>query len=164
MRHKKRSRKQKKSFRSYQWIGVTLTITFALLTLIYLNRPQNTVPADFEPQVLGAPGLMILSSERIDFGDVPMSEFVEAEFRVQNVGDETLLILGDPLIEVVAGCCPPQTQVDDHTLSPGEITTIRTRFTMHPGMGGPHDFRLHLVTNDPSQPEKELVILSNWVS
>jgi hypothetical protein len=34
---------------------------------------------------------------------------------------------------------------------------------MHKGMEGPHDFRVHLNTNDPQEPHKELVILSNWV-
>ena len=34
---------------------------------------------------------------------------------------------------------------------------------MHAGMDGPHDFRINLRTNDPTQPNKELVILSNWV-
>jgi hypothetical protein len=30
-------------------------------------------------------------------------------------------------------------------------------------MEGVHDFRLNLESNDPAQPEKELVVLSNWV-
>jgi hypothetical protein len=34
---------------------------------------------------------------------------------------------------------------------------------MHEGMGGPHDFRLVLQTNEPDQPRRELVVLSNWV-
>ncbi len=34
---------------------------------------------------------------------------------------------------------------------------------MHEGMGGAHDFRVRLRTNDPVEPEKELTILSNWV-
>ena len=34
---------------------------------------------------------------------------------------------------------------------------------MHPGMDGPHDFRVHLRTNDPQQPDIELKILSNWI-
>jgi hypothetical protein len=33
---------------------------------------------------------------------------------------------------------------------------------MPEGMGGPHDFRVRVRTNDPSQPEKELAVLSNW--
>jgi len=36
-------------------------------------------------------------------------------------------------------------------------------FSMHGNMGGPHDFRLHLKTNDPAQPDKEVKILSNSV-
>lgn len=36
-------------------------------------------------------------------------------------------------------------------------------FTMHAGMAGPHDFRVDLKTNDPTQPTKELVVLSDWV-
>lgn len=36
-------------------------------------------------------------------------------------------------------------------------------FTMHAGMEGPHDFRVHLITDNPSEPDKELVVLSNWV-
>jgi hypothetical protein len=30
-------------------------------------------------------------------------------------------------------------------------------------MEGPHDFRVHVRTNDPIEPEKELTVLSNWV-
>lgn len=37
------------------------------------------------------------------------------------------------------------------------------KFMMHGDMGGPHDFRVRLSTNDPAQPMKELVVLSNWV-
>ena len=35
-------------------------------------------------------------------------------------------------------------------------------FMMHVGMQGPHDFRVKLRTNDPTEPEKELTVLSNW--
>jgi hypothetical protein len=34
---------------------------------------------------------------------------------------------------------------------------------MHPGMGGVHDFRVRLLTNDPKKPENELTVLSNWI-
>jgi hypothetical protein len=36
------------------------------------------------------------------------------------------------------------------------------QFMMHQGMEGPHDFRVRLVTNDPNQPDTELVVLSDW--
>jgi hypothetical protein len=49
-------------------------------------------------------------------------------------------------------------------LKPGESATIQsTVFMMHAGMDGPHDFALHLKTNDPAQPDKVVSILSNWV-
>lgn len=34
---------------------------------------------------------------------------------------------------------------------------------MGSGMEGPHDFRIHLRTNDPENPQMELKVLSNWV-
>ena len=49
------------------------------------------------------------------------------------------------------------------TLRPGEETTVKVRFSMHAGMDGPHEFRVHIRTNDPVEPDKQVVILSNWV-
>jgi hypothetical protein len=46
---------------------------------------------------------------------------------------------------------------------PGDETSVRLRFSMHPGMEGPHEFRVHVLTNDPEQPEIALTVLSNWV-
>jgi hypothetical protein len=48
-------------------------------------------------------------------------------------------------------------------LKPGESTVISFTYLMHGDMGGKHDFRLHLKTNDQTQPDKEIQILSNWV-
>ncbi len=36
-------------------------------------------------------------------------------------------------------------------------------FMMHADMGGLHDFRVHIPTNDPSQPDLTVTVLSNWV-
>jgi hypothetical protein len=48
-------------------------------------------------------------------------------------------------------------------LKPGETTSVLMEFMMHEGMEGFHDFRLHLETNDPSEPDREVTVLSNWV-
>jgi hypothetical protein len=48
-------------------------------------------------------------------------------------------------------------------LKPGQSTVVSMQFTMHEGMDGFHDFRLHLPTNDPQQPDYQVVVLSNWV-
>lgn len=48
-------------------------------------------------------------------------------------------------------------------LKAGERTFLQLEFTMPEGMGGFHDFRVHLKTNDPDNPELELKVLSDWV-
>jgi hypothetical protein len=48
-------------------------------------------------------------------------------------------------------------------LKPGETTNISMEFFMHGDMGGYHNFSLHLVTNDPAEPDKTISIRSNWV-
>ena len=48
-------------------------------------------------------------------------------------------------------------------LDPGESTTLSMEFMMHGDMGGFHDFRVHVPTNDPQQPERILTVVSNWV-
>jgi hypothetical protein len=45
---------------------------------------------------------------------------------------------------------------------PGNEATITLRFTMHEGMGGQHEFRVHVLTNDPTQSEIPLTVLSVW--
>ncbi len=49
-------------------------------------------------------------------------------------------------------------------LKPGESTIVEsTVFMMHEGMDGPHNFAVHLVTNDPAQPDKVVNVVSNWI-
>jgi hypothetical protein len=48
-------------------------------------------------------------------------------------------------------------------LNPGETTTIESKpFMMHSGMGGPHNFGMHLITNDRRQPDLMVNVLSDW--
>ncbi len=48
-------------------------------------------------------------------------------------------------------------------LDPGQTTTVSMQFMMHGDMGGKHDFRLHLMSNDPKRSDKTVEVLSNWV-
>ena len=41
-------------------------------------------------------------------------------------------------------------------LKPGESTPIDYPFEMHPGMGGPHHFKLTIHTDSPQDPEVTL--------
>ena len=48
-------------------------------------------------------------------------------------------------------------------LKPGESTRLSMEFMMHGDMGGKHDFRVHLPSNDSTWDDKTLTVLSNWV-
>jgi hypothetical protein len=59
--------------------------------------------APFEPEVTGAARAEIEETS-IDHGTLRFEQPVESVFRVRNVGDQTLLILGEPRVELVEGC------------------------------------------------------------
>ena len=48
-------------------------------------------------------------------------------------------------------------------LQPGQSTDLSMQFMMHEGMEGKHNFRVHLPSNDPKQPDRTVTVLSNWV-
>lgn len=109
----------------------------------------------------GAPRLVV-DKEVVDFGAVPYRKMVEAKFAITNGGKEVLEFTEAPYIEVVNGCCPPSPVLGKKSLKPGEGTTLSVSFMMFQGMGGLHDFRVHLRTNDPNMPDKTVRILSDW--
>jgi len=48
-------------------------------------------------------------------------------------------------------------------LQPGEGAIVQSGpFMMHEGMDGPHNFGVHLLTNDPQQPDFVVNVISNW--
>jgi hypothetical protein len=146
----------------WQVIAVVISVFITVITVSAL-WPKSTVPADFVPQVQGAPSIAVISEPVIEHGDLIVNRFVTSSFEIQNVGDETLVIL-TPWVQVHEGCCPPQAIISNQRLRPGETATVSMRYQMHPGMDGPHDLRIHVHSNDPDNPEIELTALSNWVS
>jgi hypothetical protein len=109
----------------------------------------------------GAPRLVV-DKNVVDFGAVPYRKMIEATFELSNGGKEVLEFTEAPYIEVVKGCCPPSPVLGKKSLRPGEKTTLSVSFMMYQGMGGPHDFRVHLPTNDPDMPDKTVQVLSDW--
>ena len=112
--------------------------------------------------VNGSPRLQT-DQQRVDLGDRHYGQVVEVSFQLANVGDQTLTFTAAPVITVAEGCCPPKPDMGRMILRPGETTSLTMQFAMHEGMGGQHDFRVQLATNDPQNPSTELQILSNWV-
>ena len=137
------------------------------------------------PLILGAIGLLIIASAAylswqanstgggtpqlavdqkvIDFGH--LQDYTEKTFsiKVTNTGTGTLRFQEKPYVQVQDGCCPPDLSVGAMSLKPGESTMVTSAtFRMHPGMDGKHDYAVHLVTNDSTQPDVVVHVLSDW--
>lgn len=117
---------------------------------------------EFVPSVIGAPHIAF-AQDSVDHGDVHYGKTVESVFKFRNEGDEQLIILGEPHVQVVEGCCPPRAIVSDSVIEPGEEATITLRYSMSEGMGGEHLFNVHVRTNDPDASETTLSAASNWI-
>jgi hypothetical protein len=112
--------------------------------------------------VTGSPRLQT-DQQRVDLGERHYGQVVEVSFQLANIGDQTLTFTETPVVTVAEGCCPPKPALGRTVLRPGETTVLTLEFAMHEGMGGQHDFRVHLATNDPQNSATELQVLSNWV-
>jgi hypothetical protein len=135
-----------------------VVVVVALLGF-FIVRASSQKP--YIPEVTGKPRAVI-DQTFIDYGDVINNSRVETTFHIKNVGDENLIVLGEPRVEVVEGCCPPQTTLSQKILAPGEEATVSMTFSMHAGMDGQHEFRVHVVTTDPDNAEQQVTVRSNW--
>ena len=54
-------------------------------------------------EVAGSPSLKV-DKDKIDLGNVKLGKYVEASFKLSNVGDKTLRFTEAPYIEVKEGC------------------------------------------------------------
>ncbi len=99
----------------------------------------------------------------INFGKVRLGKRVRASFTIANAGNRPLKFTEAPYIEVKTGCCPPVVMLGAWALKPGEQTTLSMEFVMVGNKQGPYDFRVHLLTNDPIQPDRTVAVLSHWI-
>ena len=111
---KKRRRKQQKQAGGIPWLwavlgGALILIVGGVWLIWPLNQTEsNTVSLaavdhNFEPEVTGAPRLVV-DQTTIDEGDVKVNTQIRTAYRLQNVGDQPLKILGEPAVELVEGC------------------------------------------------------------
>jgi hypothetical protein len=79
-------------------IVAVIAVVGAVLAVVLGNQ---TPP--YEAEVTGAPSAVV-DTTVVDHGAVPYAQTVESVYRVRNVGDEPLVILGEPRVELVEGC------------------------------------------------------------
>ncbi|MBZ0304308.1 MAG: DUF1573 domain-containing protein [Anaerolineae bacterium] len=162
-----KSRKQRISYHVKparpRWPYPAIFIGAGAVLLVAFTVIQASRQKPYIPEVTGGPSAVI-DQTYFDYGDVINNTWVETIFHVKNVGDEALIVLGEPQVEVVEGCCPPQTTLSQKVLQPGDQATVSMRFMMHDGMDGQHEFRVHVLTTDPENPEQQVIVRSNWLA
>lgn len=78
--------------------GVVLLVAGVLA----LRTPSSSAPA-VAPEVTGSPRLAV-DQTVVDEGLVKLDTIVRTSYRLRNVGDQPLHILGEPQVELVEGC------------------------------------------------------------
>lgn len=100
---KKRVHKQQQTpGRYFPWLGAIAGLALLLIGGIVLWAVWGDSPS-VPRQVTGAPRLAVVQP-MIEEGDVKLGQTVRSTFRLQNVGDQPLEILGQPSVEVIEGC------------------------------------------------------------
>ena len=151
---KKTKKKQKRQQRKIPWLIFALGALLVTATFLFL-RPGE----DYS----GGTPVLSVDQQNIDMGYIKLGEYRTIKIKVTNTGDGVLRFKEQPYLEVVEGCCPPAISVGRMSLDPGQSTDVETpEFMMHAGMDGPHDFAIHLKTNDPKNPEALVHVLSDW--
>lgn len=108
-RHSKRIKRTKalpkRGFPPWLWLAVGGAVLLIIggLGLVWSSSDAGVVTLDITPEVAGAPRLAV-DREVIDEGYIKLNNTVRTTFRLRNVGDESLHILGEPAVELVEGC------------------------------------------------------------
>jgi hypothetical protein len=143
-------------------LGLIGAVLAVVAVFFALSVVQTVTPKKVALEFSGGPSLKVFQ-DGLDLGDQKLGQTVPLRFEIANVGDRPLRITEQPYLEVVKGCCPPATKIGSMLLQPGETTVITFNLMMHGGMGGYHDLRLHIKTNDLNQPDRSITIISNWI-
>ncbi len=113
MAQTKKNRRSKKRGAANQiswiWAGIAGGVVLIIAAIALLARQndspsQKTFDPNFEPTVTGAARVEVLPQDTIDYGDVKLGTSINTVFNVRNIGDEPLMVLGEPQVEVVQGC------------------------------------------------------------
>ena len=103
MSKKSRTRRNKPSSRRSLWpwlagIGALLLIVGGVA--VWISSSPGT---EVTPQVVGSPKLVV-DQTVIDEGYMQYNVPVRTTYRLSNVGDQPLKIVGQPMVELVEGC------------------------------------------------------------
>lgn len=149
---KKNKRHTKKKF---PWSLVTIGAVLVVMAAFFIYNQGGDNDS-------GTPSIAV-DQQKIDFGYIKLGEYRNFKIKVTNNGSGVLRFKETPYIEVLQGCCQPDLTISTMALKPGSSAYVESPdFMMHQGMDGPHDFAVHLKTNDPQNPDMIVHVLSDW--
>jgi hypothetical protein len=97
-----------------------------------------------------------------EMGQVPLNVAVLPFWTLTNTGT-TAINLGEPKVDIRAGCCPGPFKMGTHTLAPGESTMLTFELAMHEGMDGWHDMSVYVpVEGGSDQGSLELSVTGDF--
>lgn len=113
-RAKVRRRKKQSLFKPTYWLPLVVVGALLLVgvaAVLSRQKDKNGTSSsgsdqfdpNFKPEVTGAPRLMV-PQDSFDYGDVKLGSTITTTFDVRNTGDQPLVILGEPQVELVEGC------------------------------------------------------------
>jgi hypothetical protein len=139
--------------KSFPWMFIAIGGALLIAAFLFASR---TAAAGGTPSIA-------VDQQKIDFGYVKLGGYRSFKIKVTNNGTGTLRFKETPYIEVVKGCCQPDLTVTSMAIEPGQSAYVESPdFMMHEGMDGPHDFAVHLKTNDPKNSDQIIHVLSDW--
>ena len=94
---------KKRSYIPFLLLGGGALLALIVGIMVLWKPGGQSSPTTTPAQVAGNPRVA-LDKTQIDFGQVKLGKTVQATFRVSNVGDRTLKIMEQPLVEVQRGC------------------------------------------------------------
>ena len=93
--------------RQFPWLwvimGGAVLLVIGGLSLLWPSSNSGVVTLDVTPEVTGAPRLAV-DQEVIDEGYIKLNNTIRTTFRLRNVGDEPLDVMGEPQVELAEGC------------------------------------------------------------
>jgi len=99
LRHKKNQTPSRRV--SWHWLAIIGVLLLIAGSAVIWTSSQNRSPVT--PQLTGAPKLVV-DQTMADEGYLQYNVPVRTTFRLSNVGDQPLKIVGRPMVELVEGC------------------------------------------------------------